>query len=234
MRLYIVRHADPDYEHDDITDAGRLEAQALAERLAETGLDRLYCSPMGRAKATIGPTAEKLGLPFEIEEWTREIEKLWLRDTPWGSMAAWDLPGELYRGADLSAESGGWSLKETFSSYRVEEIIREIRTHSDEFLLRLGFAHEGAYYRPLHPNEDKVAVFCHGGFGLTWLSCLLEIPLATMWSSFWLPPTSVTTVLFDIRREGRAIPRCIGMGDVSHLYKSGLPVRPRGIKANYY
>lgn len=235
MRLYIVRHADPDYEHDTITDAGRLEALALADRFAEIRPDRLYCSPMGRAKATIDPTARKLGLPYDIEEWTHEIGELWLNDTPWGSTAAWDLPGELFRGADLSAESAGWKLDETFAACGAEKVIAALRERSDEFLRRQGFSHEGAIYRPLREkNEEKIAVFCHGGFGLTWLACLLDIPLTAVWSSFWLPPTSVTTVLFDQRREGRAAPRCIGLGDVSHLYKAGLPVRPRGIKANFY
>ena len=32
MRLLIIRHGDPDYEHDTLTEAGRLEVQLLAER----------------------------------------------------------------------------------------------------------------------------------------------------------------------------------------------------------
>jgi probable phosphoglycerate mutase len=43
----------------------------------------------------------------------------------------------------------------------------------------------------------------------------------------------VTTVLFEERSAERAAPRCIGLGDVSHLYAAGLPVRPRGIKGNF-
>ena len=78
-----------------------------------------------------------------------------------------------------------------------------------------------------------MAVFCHGGFGLTWLAHLLEIPLSLVWSGFWMPPSSVTTILFDERSQEWATPRCIGFGDVSHLYEAGLPVRPRGIIANF-
>ena len=61
---------------------------------------------------------------------------------------------------------------------------------------------------------------------------LLEIPLPLMWAGFHLPPSSVTTVLFDERSEQWAVPRCTGVGDVSHLYAAGLPVQPAGIKAN--
>lgn len=84
----------------------------------------------------------------------------------------------------------------------------------------------------LQPNRAKIAVFCHGGLGLTWLAHLLEIPLPLVWSGFWLPPSSVTTVLFDERSPQWAVPRVVGLGDVSHLYEAGLPVQPSGIKAN--
>ena len=60
MRLYIIRHADPDYEHDTLTEDGHKEAQALAKRLASHGLDRIYCSPLGRAIDTARYTAEPL------------------------------------------------------------------------------------------------------------------------------------------------------------------------------
>lgn len=66
------------------------------------------------------------------------------------------------------------------------------------------------------------------------LAHLLEIPVTLMWSGFWLAPSSVTTILFDERSPGIAVPRCIGLGDVSHLYESGLPVKQRGIIANFY
>ena len=41
-------------------------------------------------------------------------------------------------------------------------------------------------------------------------------------------------ILFDERSDQWAVPRCIGLADVSHLYQAGLPVQPSGIKANFY
>ncbi len=54
-----------------------------------------------------------------------------------------------------------------------------------------------------------------------------------MWAGFWHAPTAVTTILFDERSEKWAVPRALCVGDTSHLYAAGLPVRPRGIIANY-
>jgi len=50
---------------------------------------------------------------------------------------------------------------------------------------------------------------------------------------FFLYPSSVTTVLFDERSKNWAVPRCIGLGELSHLYANNLPPQPSGIKANY-
>ena len=72
MLLYILRHGDPIYNPDTLTEKGKLQAKALAERLAVHGLDRVYCSPHGRARETAQPTCEKLGLEMQIEDWTAE------------------------------------------------------------------------------------------------------------------------------------------------------------------
>ena len=33
MRILLIRHGDPDYENDALTEAGRKEAEALSERM---------------------------------------------------------------------------------------------------------------------------------------------------------------------------------------------------------
>lgn len=73
MLLYLVRHGDPIYETDSLTDRGRLQAKALSERLRRAGIDRIFCSPMGRAKETAEYTCKLLGLEKNIEEWTHEV-----------------------------------------------------------------------------------------------------------------------------------------------------------------
>ena len=50
MLLYIVRHGDPDDTTDSLTERGVLQAEAVAKRLAEAGIDRIFTSPMGRAR----------------------------------------------------------------------------------------------------------------------------------------------------------------------------------------
>ena len=99
---------------------------------------------------------------------------------------------------------------------------------------RQGYERINGRYKINESSEDQIAVFAHAGLGICWLSHLLEIPLHVMWSSFWLAPSSVTTILFEERSPNWAVPRCIGLSDVSHLHKHGLEVKPRGLKANFH
>lgn len=233
MRLYLIRHADPDYPNNTITPAGHLEAKALAERMREVGLDYIYTSPLGRAIDTMRYTAEALDMGWEVAEWTAELGDCRIRTEQWGEFCVWDLPGEVIRARRPFATAENWHTHEMLSNPLYKETFERVQRDSDAFFARHGYELEDGRYRIVRPNRHRIAVFCHGGFGLWWLAHLLELPLPLMWSGFFLPPSSVTTVLFDERSPQWAVPRCIGVGDVSHLYAAGLPVQPSGIKANF-
>ena len=55
MRIIFVRHGKPDYVHDCLTDAGKRQAAAAAERLAGEGITGIYASPCGRASGQAPP-----------------------------------------------------------------------------------------------------------------------------------------------------------------------------------
>lgn len=59
MRLLFIRHGEPDYEKDSLTEKGFREAEYLAEYLAGEKIDTCYVSPLGRAKDTAAPTLKK-------------------------------------------------------------------------------------------------------------------------------------------------------------------------------
>ena len=52
MRLIFIRHAEPDYEHDSLTEKGWREAKLLAVRTKSWQVDDFYVSPLGRAQDT--------------------------------------------------------------------------------------------------------------------------------------------------------------------------------------
>ena len=50
MRILIVRHGDPNYELDTLTETGWKEARLVAEYLAKFNIAAFYVSPLGRAQ----------------------------------------------------------------------------------------------------------------------------------------------------------------------------------------
>ena len=79
MKLLIVRHGDPDYSIDSLTETGWIEAELLSDRLCKLDVKAFYCSPKGRARDTAKATLEKLGRQAEILPWLREFSPQVLR-----------------------------------------------------------------------------------------------------------------------------------------------------------
>jgi broad specificity phosphatase PhoE len=229
MRIYIIRHADPDYTNDTLTPTGHEEARTLAQYLQTLNISEIYASPLGRTQDTAAYTARLLDLPVQTEPWARELESSWIQDLDqsFAGMAPSKKPVE----ESLVRAGPGFRLFQP-DPCLMQANMEVIRQGSDDLLCRQGFVREGDSYRVLRPNRTAVAVFTHMGVGLVWLSHLLNIPLMMAWSGFFLHPASVTTVLMDERLPGFAFPRCTGLGDISHLCKAGISPRPVGIYAN--
>ncbi len=224
MLLYIVRHGDPVYETDSLTERGRLQAEAVGKRMYDAKIDRIFSSPMGRAKETAEPACKLLGLEKNIEEWTHEIGDERLTPFPDGKMKSITLVQNTYY-----RENGNIDLPyersfecQGINQSKMDVAVKYIEEHGKEFLERLGYKEENGIYRILKPSEEKVALFCHAAFSRAWLSVLLHIPLHIMWASFQYTHTGVTVVEFQNNSNGFTAPRCLCYSDVSHLYASNL------------
>lgn len=235
MRLYIIRHGDPDYAKNDITHYGHEEARALSKKMAKEDLDYIYSSPYGRAVSTAKYTAEATGKSIEILDWTHELQLPFPEGPREGCWMVWDMsPEELYQDG-LIYDINNYTSPRYGNCENIKTEFERIKMSSDDFLAKHGYKREGNLYRVTKSNTDKIAIFCHLGFELALLSHLLNIPLCNMWNSFWLAPTSVTTLVFDQRMGSElASPRILTIGDTSHLYAEGVEVRPRGLACSYY
>ena len=98
MRIVFVRHGEPDYAHDCLTEKGLVQARQAAVRLREEGIEEIWSSPMGRAQQTAAAASEELGLPVKTLDFMHELN--------WGSTNGeplfsnghpWDIADELAR-----------------------------------------------------------------------------------------------------------------------------------------
>lgn len=72
MLLFYVRHGDPIYKPDSLTELGKEQAQALVNRMKVCSPQRIFASSSERAIMTAHPTATYLGKEIEILDWCNE------------------------------------------------------------------------------------------------------------------------------------------------------------------
>ena len=59
MRLLIIRHGDPDYAIDSLTEKGWREAELLSERIAKLDVKAFYCSGKGHRQSDAGENGSR-------------------------------------------------------------------------------------------------------------------------------------------------------------------------------
>lgn len=222
MKLLLIRHGDPDYTIDSLTEKGHREAALLAERIAPMDIKAYYVSPLGRAQKTAEYTLEKAGRTAEVLDWAREFDTL-IDDGKGGRRIAWDwLPAE-WTAVPEFFDKDRWCEAPIMKSAGMEAGIKRVTDGLDALLEHHGYKREGSCYRPISPNEDTIALFCHFGVSCVMLSHLLHVSPMILWHGFIAAPTSVTTLITEERREGIAAFRVTAFGDISHLYKRDEP-----------
>ncbi len=222
MKLIIIRHADPDYAHDSLTEVGFAEAEALSERIKKMNISAFYVSPLGRARATAKPILEKMGKSAEILDWLQEfpIRVNGKPEAP-SSACCWDwIPSAWTQNPDFF-DKDRWYCEKIFQDAGVRDAYTAVCDSLDALLEKHGYRREGNCYRALSANEDTVVLICHFGIQCILLSHLLNISPMLLWHGFCAAPSSVTTLVTEERREGVAYFRMGQFGDISHLYAKG-------------
>ncbi len=157
FRLYFLRHGESEanvlHEFSNrpgkhpLTEKGRRQARALAERLSGASIRRIYCSPVLRAVQTAEILSDQLGVAFAVEDALREFDVGLLEGK--SDQASWDLFRQLM---EAWLKRGEWDRRieggESFVDIRdrfvpfVESLVRR------ESLLAGGIAlvgHGGTY-----------------------------------------------------------------------------------------
>ena len=128
MKLLIIRHGDPDYKNDTLTEKGWREAECLAEMLSKHDITALYMSPLGRAKDTASVTLKKMGRDAEVMPWLREFDTRISRpDDPEKMRISWDWLPQDWTADPRMYQADHWYENERFAERGVfEEFIEPI------------------------------------------------------------------------------------------------------------
>lgn len=229
MLLFYLRHGDPIYDPDSLTPLGRRQAEALARRLALYGLDKIYVSSSERAKQTARPTAEVLKLEPEVLDWTNEAHA-WqeLANIGPDGIQRWcfyqpDLR-PLFVSAAMRSMGEEWHTHPALAGTDISKGILRIRRQTDEFMASLGYVHdrEAGTYHSMERNTSRVALFAHHGFGMAFMSSLLDIPYPAFATHFNMGHTGMTVIRFE-DEPGDCVPDVLQVSNDSHLLFDGLP-----------
>ena len=80
MLLFYIRHGDPIYHPDNLTELGLKQANALSKRLINAKIDKIYSSDSVRAVKTAEPTAKLYNKEIILLPWANE-HVAWTRMT---------------------------------------------------------------------------------------------------------------------------------------------------------
>ena len=216
MRILFIRHGEPNYEKDCLTETGRQQAAAAAERLASEGITEIYASPCGRARETADFTAGLLGLPVTTLPYMHEIswggEEIPESGHPW-TLSDWMITKENF---DYSRDD--WREHPWFRTNRVLLYHNMISREIDTFLEKQGYRHDGRRFFCTESNDKSIAIFSHGGSGACVLGHLLSLPFPYVCSVLPYDFTSIIILNFPDRAGEYVFPRVELFNDCAHIH----------------
>lgn len=240
MRIIFIRHGDPDYLNDTLTEKGIREAKLLSERVANwDNITQFYCSPLGRAKKTASYSLEKTGREAVTYEWLKEFAYFIDDPTTGRHGVPWDFMPEYWTQIPQMYEKEGWKETDIYrSNPELLPAYEEVCEGLDNLLASYGYKRHNNYYltAPIDrescditgTRQDTIVIFCHLGITCMMMSHLLGISPALLLHGFYLAPTSVTILASEERMNGNAYFRAQVMGDVTHLIQGGEPISAAG------
>ncbi len=239
MRILLIRHGDPDYEHDALTEKGKREAKLLSDYLIRETVKDFYVSPLGRAKETGSYTLQRLGRSARVKDWLQEfpaevdvnasglLQKMFpdtRRDeNGFKKRISWDMLPGCWGDIPEYFDRRDWRRTEVAAHSRMNQAYDEMAEGLDELLAQYGYVRDGSWYRTEQGSRDTIVCFCHFGVTCAILSYLWNMSPFILWHALALAPTSVTELVTEEREKGKVLFRALRVGDISHLYAGNEP-----------
>ena len=255
MKLVFIRHAEPDYINDSLTEKGDREARALSKRIALWNVTKAYVSPQGRAIQTASYSLKALGIEAETLPFLHEFSYRVTDPVTGRKGVPWDFVASDWTEYDCMFNQGDAFIKYPCIASNSEIPVRysEVINGLDNILKEFGYIREKKYYRNINakerflrstvsddnkvrnnspfddPQKEPVILFfCHLGVTLLMMSHLLNIPFETLTHGIFLPSSSITVLSTEERWSNEAYFRAQVIGDCNHLYAAGEAISPAG------
>ena len=210
--IYLIRHADAlpgaeevsagGYDDQALSELGRRQAEALAERLRQVSLAAVYSSPIGRAQQTAASVAAPHGLEVGVAPDLREVGLGPIGPEAAGTLTPEELAGmlrsRLREIAIIAVTTGRWS------SIPGSEPSTALRSRLVAVLDRIATAHPG----------QRVAVVSHAGAINAYLAAVLGLE-----QDYFFPTANTSISVVRVNGSRRML---LSLNDIGHLLATNL------------
>ena len=221
MKLIFIRHGDPNYKEDSLTEKGMREAELLSERVIgwKDRITHIYVSPLGRARKTCEYSLKKLGMEATELPWLKEFYYPTHHPEQNNEIhVPWDFYPGLWTKFEDAYERENCADLELLKENDIRSEANLVYDSFDKLLEEYGYTRSGNIYTTDGKGDDTTLVFyCHLGVSLLIIGHLLGISPFVLWHAVYVAPTSVTVLGSEERKSGEASFRIQFMGDKSHL-----------------
>ncbi|MDE5564761.1 MAG: histidine phosphatase family protein, partial [Oscillospiraceae bacterium] len=139
MKLLIIRHGDPDYTIDSLTEKGHREAAMLSERIAPLDIAAYYVSPLGRAQVTADYTLKKCNRTAETLDWLHEFDRNLILGSDGKRRIAWDMLPEIWTAVSAYYDKDKWIDVPVMSEADMKNGITYVQNGLDALLAKHGY-----------------------------------------------------------------------------------------------
>lgn len=215
MKLIFVRHGHPNYKLDCLTERGHLHGAAVAERLANEKIDKIYSSTSGRAYETACYIAKPHEMDVTQLEFMREMS--WgKKDTddflhPWNRSDEW-----VAKGKDVMDPQ--WASDAEYEGHTVTGCYHKVAAAFDGWLESLGLTREGKYYRITKKNDDVILLASHAGSSSAAIAHIFNMPFTFVCRAMAPNYTAITVVRFGGEEGELTSPQFELVNDSRHIY----------------
>ena len=229
MRLIFIRHGEPNYTDDTLTEKGWREAAHLANRFETWQVTDIFCSPLGRAKDTASLSLNLTGRTAKTLDWLREVPARVPDIVTGEDRILWDMLPQYWTNQPLLYDKDKWLTLPLMDNDSVKKSVSDVYNGIDELLEQYGYRRKDNYYIAERSNKDTLVFFCHFGVSMLILSHLLGISPIVLWQGAFVAPTGITVCATEERADRTAYFRCQVIGDTTHLHDGNEPVSASGL-----
>lgn len=231
MRIIFVRHAEPDYSIDSLTEKGFKEAECLSKRVKNwKNITDFYASPLGRAQDTCKTALQYTNRSYQTLEWLKEFNHTIVdKENNIENIIPWDLMPSYWTYLDDIYDKDKWTQTPIYKNANIADHFKEVTKGIDDLLLKYGYKRNGNHYVTDKENDDTtIVLFCHLGVSYVIWGYLTGISPALLWHTFFVAPSSVTVLGCEEREKGIAQFRLQTVGDTKHLALENEPISHMG------